>query len=119
MKAYKGVEVQPHAFVTSALDAYMWSDSPPGHLNPGKCIGPWVCPFVVLDVLGKRKISSHGNIHPTISRSYNQQRSRYVAWTVADYICPDGLRKLNQDGLLPNQDLNPARAEYYPGLLTP
>ena len=68
MKAYKGVEVQPHAFVTSALDAYIWSDSPPGHLNPGNCIGPWVGPIVVLDVLGKRNISSHGNNRPTISR---------------------------------------------------
>jgi hypothetical protein len=85
MKAYKGVEVHPHAFVTSHLDAYMWSDSPPGHLNPGNCIGPWAGPVVALVVFGKRNISSHGNNRPTISRSYNQQRSRYVAWTVADY----------------------------------
>jgi hypothetical protein len=69
---------------------YSLMHSPTGHFGPGNWIRLWVGPIVVLDVLGKRNIYSHGNNRPIISRSYNQQRSRYVAWTVADYICPDG-----------------------------
>jgi len=34
MKAYWGVEIQPHAFFTSALDGSQWSASRPGRFIP-------------------------------------------------------------------------------------
>jgi len=36
MKTYMGMEVQLHAFLTSALDGYEWSTSCPSHLTPGE-----------------------------------------------------------------------------------
>jgi hypothetical protein len=34
MKTYGGVEIQPHAFLTSALDGGEWLASRPGHFTP-------------------------------------------------------------------------------------
>jgi hypothetical protein len=36
MKPYERMEVQLYAFLTSALDGCKWSDSRPGHFNPGE-----------------------------------------------------------------------------------
>jgi hypothetical protein len=36
MKANMGVEVQPHSFLTMALDGGEWSASQPGHFTPSK-----------------------------------------------------------------------------------
>jgi len=35
MNMYWGLEVYPHAFLTSALDVGEWSASRPGHFTPG------------------------------------------------------------------------------------
>jgi hypothetical protein len=58
------VDVQLHAFLTSALDGGEWSASRPGRFThregtPGThWIGGWVGPRAVLDAVVKRKISS-------------------------------------------------------------
>jgi len=54
MKTYGGVEIQLHAFLTSALDGGEWSASRPGHFTPGETapgthwLGGWVGPTVDL-----------------------------------------------------------------------
>jgi hypothetical protein len=45
MKAYGGVEVYIHVFLTLALDGGEWSASRPGHFTPSThSIGDWVDP---------------------------------------------------------------------------
>jgi hypothetical protein len=50
MKAYRGVNVQTHVFLTSALVGGEWSASRPGRFTPGEIapgthwIGGWVDP---------------------------------------------------------------------------
>jgi hypothetical protein len=64
MKTYWGVEVELHAFLTSALDGDEWSTSRPGRFTPREraprthWIGCWVGPRSVLDTVVKRKILS-------------------------------------------------------------
>jgi hypothetical protein len=64
MKAYWGVEVYLHAFLTSALDGGEWSASCPGRFTPREnargthLIGCWVGPRSGLDVAVKREIPS-------------------------------------------------------------
>jgi hypothetical protein len=64
MKAYGGVEVQLHAFLTSALDGGEWSASRSDRFTPRErapgthWIGGWVGPRAVLDTVVKRKIPS-------------------------------------------------------------
>jgi hypothetical protein len=61
MKAYGGVVVQIHIFLTSALVGGEWSASRPGHFTPGErapgthWIGGWVDPRAGLDDVEKRK----------------------------------------------------------------
>jgi hypothetical protein len=61
MKAYGGVDVQIHIFLTSALAGGEWSASYPGHFTPGErapgthWIGCWVDPRACLDDVDKRK----------------------------------------------------------------
>jgi hypothetical protein len=56
------VNVQLHAFLTSAFDGGEWSASCPGRFIPRErapgthWIGDWVGPRAVLDAVGKRKI---------------------------------------------------------------
>jgi hypothetical protein len=63
MKAYWGVEVQLHAFLTLALNGGEWSASRPGRFTPRErapgthWIGGWVGPKAGLDAVLKRKLS--------------------------------------------------------------
>jgi len=62
MKAYGGMEVQLHAFLTSALNGSEWTASRPGRFTPppGEIslgthwIGGWVDPRIRLDEVAKR-----------------------------------------------------------------
>jgi hypothetical protein len=61
MKMHGGVEVQLHAFLTSAVDGDDWSASRPGRFTPGEripgnhWIGSWVGLRIGLDTVPKRK----------------------------------------------------------------
>jgi hypothetical protein len=61
MKAYRGVDVQIHIFLASALAGSEWSASRPCRFTPGEraagthCIGDWVGPRARLDDVEKRK----------------------------------------------------------------
>jgi hypothetical protein len=58
MKAYGGVDVWIHIFMTSALVGGEWSASHPGRFTPDKhWIGGWVGPRTGLDDVERRKIS--------------------------------------------------------------
>jgi hypothetical protein len=62
MKVYSGADVQPHAFLTSALGGGEWSASHPGRFTPREIapgtywIGSWVGSRDGLDAVVKRKI---------------------------------------------------------------
>jgi hypothetical protein len=62
MKTYWGMEVELHAFFTSALDGGEWSASRPGRFTPTErapgthLLGGWEGPRAVLDAVMKRKI---------------------------------------------------------------
>jgi hypothetical protein len=62
MKMYWGLEVQFHAFLTSALDGGEWSASRPGRFTlreraPGThWTRGWMCPRTSLYTMAKRKI---------------------------------------------------------------
>jgi hypothetical protein len=64
MKAYWGVGIQLHAFLTSIQDGGEWSASRPGRFTPRErapgthWIGGWVGPRAVLNKVVKRKIPS-------------------------------------------------------------
>jgi hypothetical protein len=61
MKAYGGVDVYIHIFLTSALDGGEWSVSPPCRFTSGEralgtyWIGGWVSPRASLDEVERRK----------------------------------------------------------------
>jgi hypothetical protein len=56
MKAYEGVDVQIHIFLTSALVGGEWSASRPCRFTPGThWIGSWVDPRAGLDAVRKIK----------------------------------------------------------------
>jgi hypothetical protein len=63
MKAYRGVDVQIHVFMTTALVGGELSASRPGRLTPGErapdthCISGWVGPRAGLDDVEKREFS--------------------------------------------------------------
>jgi hypothetical protein len=56
MKAYEGVNVSSHLFLTSALAGGEWSASRPSHFTPGiYWIGGWLGPRNSLDDVEKKK----------------------------------------------------------------
>jgi hypothetical protein len=56
MKAYEGVAVLSHIFLTSTLVGGEWSASRPGRFTPGThWIGDWMGPRAGLDDVEKRK----------------------------------------------------------------
>jgi hypothetical protein len=56
MKAYGGVDIWIHIFLTSALVGEEWSASRPGRFTPGThCTGGCVSPRAGLDDVEKRK----------------------------------------------------------------
>jgi hypothetical protein len=70
MKAYGGVEVKIHVFLTSALVGGEWSDSRPGRFTPGERApgthwrGGWVDLKAGLEAGEKRKILTLLEIEP-------------------------------------------------------
>jgi hypothetical protein len=61
MTKYRGVEVQLHTFLTSALDIDKWSASRPGCCTPEKIacihwIGTWMGTTASLDLVAKCRI---------------------------------------------------------------
>jgi hypothetical protein len=76
MKTYGGVDIQPHAFLTSALNRCEWSASRSGRFKPeGKtlphihCIGGWVGHGAGMDAVTMRRnliIDSAGDRSPVI-----------------------------------------------------
>jgi hypothetical protein len=75
MKAYEGVDVQIHIFLTSALVGGKWSVSrpcrfAPGERDPGaRLIGGWVGPRVGLDAVEKKIHDPTGTWTPTPTSS--------------------------------------------------
>jgi hypothetical protein len=70
MKAYGGVDVQIHIFLTSALAGGQWSASLPGRITPGThWIGGWVDPRAGLDDVEKRKFFTLLELGTPTSRS--------------------------------------------------
>jgi hypothetical protein len=61
MKAYGGVDLEIHVFLTSAVVGEEWSVSRPGRFIPGErapgthWLGGWVSPIGGLDAAEKRK----------------------------------------------------------------
>jgi hypothetical protein len=74
MKAYRGVEVQIHSYLTSALDGGEWLASRPGHFTPRekgpgiRWMGGWVGPRAGLDAVVRKKI-------PNLCRDSNPRSS--------------------------------------------
>jgi len=78
MKAYWGVEVYLHAFLTSALDLGEWSASRPGRFTPRErapgthWIGGWVGSGAGVDTMVKTKIpSSRRELNPRTPIEYS------------------------------------------------
>jgi hypothetical protein len=81
MKAYGGVDVQFHIFLTLALVGGEWSASRPGRFTPRERApgthwkAGWVGPRTSLDDMGKKKISPLTGLelqplcHPACSQS--------------------------------------------------
>jgi hypothetical protein len=81
MKAYGGVDIYTHIFLTSALVGGEWSESRPGRFIPGErtpgthWIGGWVDLRVGLDYVKKKKFLTLSGLelrplgHPARSQS--------------------------------------------------
>jgi hypothetical protein len=88
MKAYGGVDVQIHIFLTTALVGGEWSTSRPGRFTPREralgthCIGGWVDPRAGLDDVEKILDPTAGlKLRPLgcPTRSQSLYRLRYPA----------------------------------------
>jgi hypothetical protein len=93
MKAYGGVDVWVHIFLTSALAGGEWSASRPGRFTPGKrasgtnWIGSWVDTRACLDDVEKRKfLTTHWDSNSDLSVV------RPVARRYTDYAIPAPLQ---------------------------
>jgi hypothetical protein len=75
MRTDRGVEVQLHSFLTSALDGGEWLVSRPGRITPEKgipgthWIGGWVGPRAGLDFCVEEKNTALPGSEPLLSRS--------------------------------------------------
>jgi hypothetical protein len=93
MKAYGGVDVEIHVFLTSALIGE-WSASRPGRFAPGiHWIGGWVGPGIGLDDVKKTKILPLPalELRPLVRRTRSQSpyglREQYIlTFEQATYI---------------------------------
>jgi hypothetical protein len=91
MRAYKGVDVKIHIFLTSALAGGEWSALVSGRLNPRErapgmhFIGDWVDPKAGLDDVGKRKFLRHqdSNSNPLIIQPVP---SRYTDYAIPAHV---------------------------------
>jgi hypothetical protein len=88
MKTYWRVEVELHAFLTSALDGGEWSTSRPGRRTPRETasgthwIGGWVGPRAVLESMVKRKIPRpHRELNPR-TPIVQPVAQRYTDWGI-------------------------------------
>jgi hypothetical protein len=85
MKAYGGVDVQIHIFLTSALAGAEWSASRPGRFTPGEgaagthWIGGWVRPRAGLDDVEKRKFLTLPGSDPSVVQLVASRYTDY-AW---------------------------------------
>jgi hypothetical protein len=87
MKAYGGVNVAIHIFLTSAVVGGEWSASHPGRFTPGEraygthWIGGWLDPRAGLDDMEKRKFSPYrySNSDPSVAHPV---ASRYTDYAI-------------------------------------
>jgi hypothetical protein len=78
MKAYGGVDVQIHIFLTSALVEGEWSASRSGRFTPRThWIGGWVDPRAGLDVKWKFLTLPGLELRPLCRRAYNVMDTSY------------------------------------------
>jgi hypothetical protein len=96
MKAYGGVYIKIHVFVTSALVGVEWSVSRPCRYNPGDSvpgtpiIGGWVDLRAALDDIKKRKFSTLLGLElrslSRLARSQSLYRLRYPSCSTVDRV---------------------------------
>jgi hypothetical protein len=88
MKMYWGVEVELHAFLTSALGGGERSASLPGRFTPREralgvhWIGSWVGSRAVLDTVVKRKIPSPRRESNPRTPIVQPVAQRYTDWAI-------------------------------------
>jgi hypothetical protein len=99
MKAYGGVDLYIHIFLTSVLVEGEWSASRPGRFTPGEkapsthWIGGWVGPRAGLDDVEKRKFLTLPGLElrplcrPARSQSLYLLRCEYHLINVIEYSC--------------------------------
>jgi hypothetical protein len=91
MKAYKGVDVKLHIFLTSALAGGEWPPSRLGRFTPGErahWIGGWVDPSAGLDNVEKRKFLNLSGLELRPLGRPARSRSLYRLRYVGSYIKP-------------------------------
>jgi hypothetical protein len=92
MKAYRGVEVQLYAFLTSVLGGGEWSASRPGRFTPKErtpdthWIGGWVGPRAVLEVVVKWKIPSPSRKSNPITPIFQSVAQPYTDWAITALV---------------------------------
>jgi hypothetical protein len=80
MKVYRGVDVETHIFLTSALAGGEWSASRPGHFTPGiHLIGGCVDPRADLEDVEKRKLFTLPGLElrPLGKLTINKTKNKY------------------------------------------
>jgi hypothetical protein len=84
MKAYGGVDVYIHIFLTSALVGGEWSASRPCRFTPGKenFIGGWVDPRTGLDDMEKWKFFTIPGLELSLPLVVQSVASRYTDWAI-------------------------------------
>jgi hypothetical protein len=96
MKAYGGVDVCIHIFLTSALAGGEWSASRPGRFTPSErapnnhWIGSWVDPRVTLDDVEKRKFFTLRGLKPRpLGRPARSQSLYRLSYPGSSLHCTD------------------------------